>query len=555
MALRAVIFDLDGVLALPSLAGALGRTEEALALPRGFLAEVFLNGGLSSSGARLLRGEITFSQWMPILEAACQKYYQESGTSLPGHASVSRVVAEAMSRRAINPHMLQAAQALRKEGFVTGMLTNNWLDDSPRRGSLAQLMCELRPHFDVVIESCQVGLIKPQPQVYQLLLDTLRASAHEVVFLDDLELNLMPARDLGMVTVLARDTDSALEELGSITGVQLLHTATPLPLPCRPSDVSHGYVTIKPGVRLHFVEMGSGPPVCLCHGFPESWFSWRYQIPALAQAGFRVLALDMKGYGDSSAPVEIEEYSMEVLCKDMVTFLDKLGLPQAAFIGHDWGGMLVWALALFYPERVSAVASLNTPFLPAHPDVNPMEKIKANPIFDYQLYFQEPGVAEAELEQDLSRTFRSFFRASDEAFLAVNSVRERGGLFVNTPQQPDLSKMTSEEDIQFYVQQFKKSGFRGPLNWYRNMEANWKWSCKASGRKILIPALMVTAEKDFVLHPHMSRHMEDWIPQLKRGHIPDCGHWTQMEKPAEVNRILIKWLQGELGQPPLSPKL
>lgn len=239
----------------------------------------------------------------------------------------------------------------------------------------------------------------------------------------------------------------------------------------------------------------------------------------------------------------------------MVTFLDKLGLPQAAFIGHDWGGMLVWALALFYPERVSAVASLNTPFLPAHPDVNPMEKIKANPIFDYQLYFQEPGVAEAELEQDLSRTFRSFFRASDEAFLAVNSVRERGGLFVNTPQQPDLSKMTSEEDIQFYVQQFKKSGFRGPLNWYRNMEANWKWSCKASGRKILIPALMVTAEKDFVLHPHMSRHMEDWIPQLKRGHIPDCGHWTQMEKPAEVNRILIKWLQGELGQPPLSPKL
>ncbi|XP_030891973.1 bifunctional epoxide hydrolase 2-like [Leptonychotes weddellii] len=195
---------------------------------------------------------------------------------------------------------------------------------------------------------------------------------------------------------------------------QLFGATAPLSIPCNPSDASHGYVPIKPGVRLHFVELGSGPAVCLCHGFPESWFSWRYQIPALAQAGFRVLALDMKGYGESSAPPEIEEYSMEVLCQEIVTFLDKLGIPQAVFIGHDWGGMLVWNMALFYPERVRAVASLNTPFIPANPNVSPMERIKANPVFDYQLYFQEPGVAEAELEQNLSRTFKSFFRASDD---------------------------------------------------------------------------------------------------------------------------------------------
>ncbi|XP_004614748.2 bifunctional epoxide hydrolase 2 isoform X2 [Sorex araneus] len=555
MALRAVIFDLDGVLVLPSFARALSRTEEALALPRGFLVEVFLSGGLSGSGARLLRGEITFSQWVLILEDACQKYYQMSGVSLPGDASVSSVVAKAISGRTVNPRMLQAALALRKKGLVTGVLTNNWLDDSPQRGGLARLMCELRPHFDVFVESCQVGFIKPQPQIYRLLLDRVKASPKEVVFLDDMELNLQPARDLGMATILARDTDSALKELEALTGMQLLHMAAPLPPPCQPSDVNHGYVPIKPGVRLHFVEMGSGPPVCLCHGFPESWFSWRYQIPALAQAGFRVLAVDMKGYGDSSAPPEIEEYSMQVLCEDMVTFLDRLGLPQAAFIGHDWGGALVWAMALFYPERVSAVASLNTPFLPAHPDVDPLEKLKANPVFDYQLYFQEPGVAEADLEQDLSRTFKSFFRASDEMFLTVHNVREKGGLFVKTPQQPSLSRITTEEDIQFYVQQFKKSGFRGPLNWYRNIQANWSWSCKASGRKILIPALMVTAEKDFVLHPKLSEHMENWIPHLKRGHIKDCGHWTQMEKPAEVNQILIKWLQEEAGQPPVTSKL
>lgn len=236
---------------------------------------------------------------------------------------------------------------------------------------------------------------------------------------------------------------------------------------------------------------------------------------------------------------------MEVLCKDMVTFLDKMGLAQVTFIGHDWGGVLVWNLALFYPERVSAVASLNTPFAPAKPDVDPMKRIEANPMFDYQLYFQEPGVAEAELEKDLNRTFRSFFRTFDEPLLAVNKVRKSGGLFVKVPQQPSLSRIMTEEDIQFYVQQFKKSGFRGPLNWYRNINANWKWGCKASDRKILIPALMVTAEKDVVLPPEMSKHMEKWIPNLKRGHVKDCGHWTQMEQPAEVNQILIQWLQAE----------
>uniref|UniRef100_A0A8C9J811 Epoxide hydrolase 2 n=1 Tax=Panthera tigris altaica TaxID=74533 RepID=A0A8C9J811_PANTA len=295
----------------------------------------------------------------------------------------------------------------------------------------------------------------------------------------------------------------------------------------------------QPGVRMHFVELGSGPAVCLCHGFPESWFSWRYQIPALAQAGFRVLALDMKGYGESSAPPETCPYSAH-------------GITQAVFIGHDWGGMLVWNMALFYPERVRAVASLNPPFIPADPSVPTMEKIKANPIFDYQLYFQEPGVAEAELEQNLSRTFKSFFRASDEVRVGADKWLFAGGLFVRTPEEPSLSHIVTEEDIQFYVQQFKKSGFRGPLNWYRNVEVNWQWGCTGLGRKILIPALMVTAEKDVVLTPEMSKHMEDWVSQQ---HIMDCGHWTQMEKPTELNRILIEWLETDARDPPVVSKL
>ncbi|KAF5923533.1 hypothetical protein HPG69_006704 [Diceros bicornis minor] len=358
---------------------------------RGFLNEVLKLEAPGGSVACLLRGEITFSQWVPFIEEDCRKRSKNSGIHLPEKFSINQIFAKAISERNINHPMLQAALALRKKGFTTCLLTNNWLDDSPQRGSMAQLLCELRPHFDFLIESCRIGMAKPEPQIYKYVLDTLKASPNEVVFLDDLEAYLKPACDLGMVTILVHDTDTALRELEKVTGMQLLKTAAPLPTPCNPNDVSHGYVPIKPGVHLHFVELGSGPAVCLCHGFPESWFSWRYQIPALAQAGFRVLAVDMKGYGDSSTPPEIEEYSMEVICKDMVTFLDKLGISQAVFIGHDWGGSLVWNMALFYPERVRAVASLNTPFMPADPNVSPKDFIKVNPVFDYQLYFQEPS--------------------------------------------------------------------------------------------------------------------------------------------------------------------
>uniref|UniRef100_A0A8D0N443 AB hydrolase-1 domain-containing protein n=1 Tax=Sus scrofa TaxID=9823 RepID=A0A8D0N443_PIG len=575
MALRAAVFDLDGVLALPSITTSWARAEEKLALPRGFLNEAFKKGGQDGSVARVMTGEITFSQWVPFMEEDCRKCAEDSGIRLPENFSVKHIFDKALSEKKINYPMLQAALTLKKKGFSTCILTNNWLDDSAQRGSRAQLMCELRPHFDFLIESCRVGMAKPDPQIYKLMLDTLKAEPNEVVFLDDVGTHLKPVRDLGMATILVHDTDTALRELEKVTGVQLLQTPALPPTSCDPSALSHGYVLIKPGVRLHFVEMGSGPAVCLCHGFPESWFSWRYQIPALAQAGFRVLAVDMKGYGESSAPPEIEEYSLEVLCKDMVTFLNKLGLSQAVFIGHDWGGVLVWNMALFYPERVraggsrdplpglfrrgphisGAVASLNTPFMPSNPNVSPMEIIKANPVFDYQLYFQEPGVAEAELEQNLDRTFKNFFRAHDETFLTTNRVRELGGLFVGTPEEPSLSRLVTEEDIQFYVQQFKKSGFRGPLNWYRNMERNWQWGCKGSGRKILIPALMVTAENDLVLHPKMSKHMENWIPNLKRGHIKDCGHWTQIDKPAELNRILIEWLETDARNPLVDSKL
>ncbi|KAH0519292.1 Bifunctional epoxide hydrolase 2 [Microtus ochrogaster] len=404
MALRVAAFDLDGVLALPSLTGTLRRTEEALSLPRGFLIDVFQKESPEGPNEQLMRGKITFSQWAPLIEESCRKRASASGTSLPEDFSISQIFNQAMAARSINRPMLQAAIALRKKGFTTCIVTNNWLDDSDKRGSLAQMMCDLSQHFDFLIESCQVGLMKPEPQIYKFVLETLKAQPNEVVFLDDFGSNLKPAREMGMVTILVRDTDTALRELEKITGTQF--PEAPLPVPCNPNDVSHGYVTVKPGSRLHFVEMGSGPAVCLCHGFPESWFSWRYQIPALAQAGFRVLALDMKGYGDSSSP------------------------PGGLTLG----------------------------LCPCKEDVETLI-ITPTPMLNLQL----EGVAEAELEKNMSRTFKTFFRASDEL--------------------------------------------------------------------ILVPALMVTAEKDIVLRPQMSKNMENWVREWPH----NSGHqWPR--KRAQVPR-------------------
>uniref|UniRef100_U3IXH0 Epoxide hydrolase 2 n=1 Tax=Anas platyrhynchos platyrhynchos TaxID=8840 RepID=U3IXH0_ANAPP len=361
-------------------------------------------------------------------------------------------------------------------GFKTGIFTNNWVDDSSGRLFTATLLGALRRHFDVVIESCRAGLHKPDPRLYAHALEVLQAKPQDVILLDDIGENLKPARELGMATILVRDTQTVLKELQELSGVQ----DEPLPTACDPADVSHGYVPI----RLHFVEMGQGPPICLCHGFPEVWLSWRYQIPALADAGFRVIALEMKGYGESTAPLDIEEYSQEQICK---------GIPQAVFIGHDWGGVVVWHMALFYPERVRAVASLNTPYRPADPSVDIVEKMKSIPTFDYQFYFQEPGVAEAELEKDVGRTLKALIRSTPLGVVAsIRALCAAGGLLVGFPENPPESLILHGPELQYYVQRrvgtmmwgFGVGGSGGPLNWYRNMRPNWRWALTAKDRKV-----------------------------------------------------------------------
>ncbi|XP_069831850.1 bifunctional epoxide hydrolase 2 isoform X2 [Dendropsophus ebraccatus] len=526
---------------------------------RGFLLNVFVKSGSDGPLARAERGQIPLSQFVTEMTKECQTSAEESGVTLPDTFSLEPAFHDIFDNGGINKPILKAAIVLRNHGFKTCVLTNNWVDDSPSRQRTADIFSFLNHHFDLVIESCRIGMRKPESRIYEYALKMLKAEPQETIFLDDIGANLKPARDMGIATVLVKDTENALKELQDLTGVKIIESEEVRPPSADPDTVPHGYVTIKPGVKLHYVDVGSGPVICLCHGFPESWYSWRYQLPTLAAAGYRAIALDMKGYGESSAPPEIEEYSQPQLCKDMITFLDKLGISQATFIGHDWGGAFVWNMALFYPERVKAVASLNTPFFPADPEVRASERMKQNPLFDYQVYFQESGVAEAELEKNLERTMKIFFRGPGEkdklpSFISSSGVCERGGLFVGLPEEVPRSKMLSESELQFYVSQFKKSGFRGPLNWYRNMDRSWEWAVKAHNWKILVPALMVTAEKDPVLLPVMTTGMEKRIPNLTRGHIEDCGHWTQMEKPDTVNEILIKWL-GEVHSASVPSKL
>uniref|UniRef100_A0A673K6A3 AB hydrolase-1 domain-containing protein n=1 Tax=Sinocyclocheilus rhinocerous TaxID=307959 RepID=A0A673K6A3_9TELE len=460
---------------------------------RGFRMNVIAKLGSENALYRLEKGKVTLTQMIPEFEAECQKVAADQGLSLPAQFSAQKLFSD-IGQAEFNKPVLDAAAVLRRHGISTCVLANIWVDDTDQRDGVARILSVLESHFNLVVRSCYAGVRIPELDIFTSALEKLALKPQEVraVWLDVDEESIKAAEGLGMTAVQVKDITEALKEIQKLTEIEV--TGDLQPPSCDPENVSHGYVNIKPGVRIHYVDLGDGPPVLLCHGFPESWFSWRYQIPALANAGFRVLALDMKGYGDST---------------DLVTFLDKMGIPQVILVGHDWGGALVWNMAQFHSERVRAVASLNTPLFPVDPKTNPMEKLKAVPIFDYQIYFQKPGVAEAELEKNLERTFKLMFIASNET-VSFLRVCQRGGLFVASLDDPPRSAILSESALEYYVQQFTKSGFRGPLNWYRNGERNWRWMCSRPRAGLVCFCLKV--------------------PNLTRGHIEECGHWTQTER-------------------------
>jgi pimeloyl-ACP methyl ester carboxylesterase len=314
-------------------------------------------------------------------------------------------------------------------------------------------------------------------------------------------------------------------------------------------EIKHYFVQTN-GIKMHVHEAGAGEPVLLCHGFPEIWYSWRHQLRALSAAGFRVIAPDQRGYGETESPVSIGAFSLRNLVADLTGMLDQLGIDRCTIVGHDWGGIVAWGAAMIAPDRFAKVAGLNTPFLP-RPPVKPTDvfRMMAAGKFHYILYFQEPGVAEAELEADVRRTLRGFYQDLAEIKLeaGVNDPPgvlgpAGGGILDRLPDRSPGSFLTAS-DFEAFVHAFERSGFRGPINWYRNFDRNWEETAGLEHR-VNQPALMICAERDPVLPPWMAAGMKQLVPNLtKTITIKACGHWTQQEKPEEVNQAVTEFLR------------
>ena len=303
------------------------------------------------------------------------------------------------------------------------------------------------------------------------------------------------------------------------------------------------------GISLNIAEQGEGPLVLMLHGFPESWYSWRHQFSALAEAGYHAVAPDMRGYGESDKPFEIEAYNQVEVVNDIIGLIPALGYETAVVFGHDWGAPTAWSCALNHADKVSAVGALSVPFRPRG-DSPPLATLKAifKDRFFYQLYFQEPGKAEAELEKDPALTIRKFYHmASGEMNTSLLSEKTADADLLSDLPDPgtQMGPWISEEDVNFYASEFKQSGFRGPLSYYRNMDLTWELT-KDSPRQISQPALFVAGERDGVIlmAADALKELDKHVPDLRVNKlIPKIGHWTQQEAPEEVNKALIEFLE------------
>ena len=309
------------------------------------------------------------------------------------------------------------------------------------------------------------------------------------------------------------------------------------------------------GITLHIAEMGQGPLVLLVHGWPELGYSWRHQMPALAAAGYHVVAPDMRGYGGSSAPRDIDAYAITDLVGDLVALVAALGETRAAVVGHDWGAMVAWSAALMRPDLFQAVAALSVPFRARHPAAPPLALLRADGRDNfYWFYFNREGVPEAEFERDIPAAMRRvlvYGSGDAPAGRALGLMVAPGGGFLDGCDDPAvLPAWLTPADIEAYAAGFRRSGFRGGFNWYRNLDRNWALTAPFQGAKILPPALFIAGTHDGVINSKMGRkHLEQMdaqVPQLRAKLLIDgAGHWIQQERPAEVNAALQRFLAAD----------
>ncbi|WP_062993051.1 alpha/beta fold hydrolase [Nocardia anaemiae] len=323
------------------------------------------------------------------------------------------------------------------------------------------------------------------------------------------------------------------------------------------AEIAHRALDVN-GLRMHIAEAGSGPLVLLLHGWPESWYSWRHQIPALAAAGYHVVAPDQRGYGDTDVPERVEDYTIDHLAADVTGLVDALGERHATVIGHDWGAIVAWETAKMHPERITAVAGLSIPDRFAEPQGS-----AATPIADLQaalgsafyiVHFQQPGIADAALESALEHDpealFRRIFRTAAGEGPGWTGMVPEGGTIVDSlaADTPTPLAWEGEQDAKTYAAQYQRSGFTGGINWYRNLDRNWELSTAWRDNDVHAPALYLIGGRDGALAlPQSQRLMsgDSGFRDLRETVVlPGVGHAIQQERPDQVNHVLTRFLRS-----------
>jgi pimeloyl-ACP methyl ester carboxylesterase len=319
------------------------------------------------------------------------------------------------------------------------------------------------------------------------------------------------------------------------------------------SDITHRFVRTN-GIELHVAEAGSGPLVLLLHGWPETWYSWRHQLHALAAAGYHAVAPDLRGYGQSETPPAIEAYSMKELLADCTGLLDALSEDTAVVVGHDWGAPIAWTSAALHAERYRAVVGMSVPHLgrPPLPPTQMFRKMFGEAWF-HVLYFQEPGVAESEFEANVPQTMRTILAGPSgiDPTSAVLKARKAGDGFLSGLVPPSvLPSWLTEEDLAYFAWQFETSRFFGGLNRYRNMDRDWQELPELATARIEQPALFITGENDPASALAPLHLMTPLVPNLVGTHVlAGAGHWIQQERVREVNEALLAFLKRLPSQP------
>jgi len=311
------------------------------------------------------------------------------------------------------------------------------------------------------------------------------------------------------------------------------------------------------GIRMRIAEMGQGPLVLLLHGWPESWYSWRHQLPAIAAAGFHAVAPDMRGYGQTDKPPAVADYDIHHLTADVVGLIDALGEKTAVVVGHDWGSIVAWNSVLLHPARFTGLVAMSVPYA-GRPAISPVENwMKTHgDNFYYILYFQEPGVAEAEFDKDPRGILSRLYASPDsprEAPAITDRARAAGGWIPRLGAPKGLPSWLTEGDLDYYVREFTAAGFRGGINYYRNFHRNWETTPRLAGAKITQPVLFLAGERDNVIAGLGAERLAASIGSVAtdlRGVtlFPGAGHWVQQERPADTNAAVVRLLNSIQGR-------